>query len=57
MPYLPGLAFDLGETIEMLRAAVQQFAGATPTSSRRAGSGATPSAMRSAPARARSAAC
>ncbi|MEO8525909.1 MAG: acyl-CoA dehydrogenase family protein, partial [Caldimonas sp.] len=26
MPHLPGLAFDLGETIEMLRDTVQQFA-------------------------------
>ena len=27
MPHLPGLAFDLGETIPMLRDSVQQFAG------------------------------
>ena len=26
MPHLPGLAFDLGETIDMLRDTVQQFA-------------------------------
>ena len=26
MPHLPGLAFDLGDTIDMLRAAVQRFA-------------------------------
>ena len=26
MPHLPGLAFDLGETIDMLRDSVQQFA-------------------------------
>jgi isovaleryl-CoA dehydrogenase len=28
MPHLPGLAFDLGETIDMLRDTVQQFAAA-----------------------------
>jgi isovaleryl-CoA dehydrogenase len=28
MPHLPGLAFDLGETIDMLRDSVQQFADA-----------------------------
>jgi isovaleryl-CoA dehydrogenase len=28
MPHLPGLAFDLGETIAMLRDSVQQFADA-----------------------------
>ena len=28
MPHLPGLAFDLGETIDMLRDTVQQFADA-----------------------------
>ena len=26
MPHLPGLAFNLGETIDMLRDTVQQFA-------------------------------
>jgi hypothetical protein len=28
MPHLPGLTFDLGETIDMLRDTVQQFADA-----------------------------
>ena len=28
MAHLPGLAFDLGETIDMLRDSVQQFADA-----------------------------